>query len=139
LIDGYAFGQQLTGVSEGRFPDGGTNIVAFPGTDSPGAPNYRRLTEIVINEVLTHTDEPLEDAIELHNLTAQRSPSAAGGSAMTTARSKNIRSLRAQSSRPLASRYSTNLNLPTAIWPRFPSLSVRMETRPCSLQPPTMR
>ncbi|HXJ73951.1 MAG TPA: lamin tail domain-containing protein, partial [Candidatus Dormibacteraeota bacterium] len=71
LIDGYAFGQQLTGVSEGRFPDGSTNIVSFPGTDSPGAPNYRRLIEIVINEVLTHTDEPLEDAIELRNLTAQ--------------------------------------------------------------------
>jgi hypothetical protein len=43
--------------------------VAFPGTESPGASNWRRLAEIVVNEVLTHTDEPLEDAIELRNLT----------------------------------------------------------------------
>src|SRR5262249_52772633 len=71
LIDGDAFGQQQTGVSEGRFPDGSSNVVAFPATASPGAPNYRRLSEVVINEVLTHTDEPLEDAIELYNLTAQ--------------------------------------------------------------------
>src|SRR5262249_32296440 len=46
-------------------------IVSFPGTDSPGASNYRRLTNIVINEVLTHSDLPLEDAIELLNLSAQ--------------------------------------------------------------------
>src|SRR6185295_5910263 len=30
--------------------------------------NYLRLTNIVINEALTHTDSPLEDAIELRNL-----------------------------------------------------------------------
>src|SRR5439155_1074975 len=53
------------------------NIVAFggptqvAGTDSPGESNYRLLTQIVINEALTHTDRPLEDAIELRNLTAQ--------------------------------------------------------------------
>ncbi|MBI5385083.1 MAG: lamin tail domain-containing protein [Verrucomicrobia bacterium] len=71
LLDGRAFGGQTNGVSEGRFPDGGTEVVAFPGTESPGAPNYRWLTSVVINEVLTHTDLPLEDAIELHNLTSQ--------------------------------------------------------------------
>ena len=71
LIDGYAFGQQITGVSEGRFPDGSSNIVSFSGTDSPGQANYRRLSEVVINEVLTHTDDPLMDAIELQNVTAQ--------------------------------------------------------------------
>jgi hypothetical protein len=71
LIDGIAFGQQVTGVSQGRFPDGNTNIVSFPGTASPGASNYRLLTSVVINEALTHTDLPLEDAIELRNLTAQ--------------------------------------------------------------------
>ncbi len=71
LIDGVVFGQQLTGISEGRFPDGSTNIVSFPNTDSPGESNYRWLTNVVINEVLTHTDPPLEDAIELRNLTAQ--------------------------------------------------------------------
>ena len=69
LIDGVVFGAQQEGVSEGRFADGTTNLVAFPGTESPGEPNWRGLTNIVINEVLTHTDEPLEDAIELHNLT----------------------------------------------------------------------
>src|SRR5206468_10369267 len=71
LIDGYAFGAQLAGVSEGRFPDGSTNVVAFPQTASPGASNYRLLTNVVINEALTHSDEPLEDAIELFNLTDQ--------------------------------------------------------------------
>ena len=59
--------QQTTGVSEGRFPDGGTNILALPGTASPGASNWRLLENIVIDEVLTHTDLPLEDAIELRN------------------------------------------------------------------------
>ncbi|MBI5385529.1 MAG: lamin tail domain-containing protein [Verrucomicrobia bacterium] len=71
LIDGYAFAAQEQGVSEGRFPDGGSTVVRFPGTESPGASNYRRLTDVVINEALTHTDLPLEDAIELRNLTAQ--------------------------------------------------------------------
>jgi hypothetical protein len=71
LINGVAFGAQEQGVSEGRFADGTTNLVRFPGTDSPGESNWRRLTNVVINEVLTHTDPPLEDAIELHNLTDQ--------------------------------------------------------------------
>ena len=71
LIDGVVFGPQTQGVSEGRFPDGSTNIVAFPGTDSAGESNWRWLTNVVINEVLTHTDPPLEDAIELRNLSAQ--------------------------------------------------------------------
>jgi len=71
LINGVVFGAQQEGVSEGRFADGTTNLVAFPGTDSPGESNWRRLTNLVINEALTHTTEPLEDAIELHNLTDQ--------------------------------------------------------------------
>jgi hypothetical protein len=71
LINGVNFGPQQEGVSQGRFGDGDTNIVTFPGTESPGEPNWRLLTGIVINEVLTHTDEPLEDAIELRNLTGQ--------------------------------------------------------------------
>jgi hypothetical protein len=68
LINGQAFVAQQEGISEGRFPDGSTNLVRFPGTVSPGESNWRQLTNIVINEVLTHTDEPLEDAIELRNL-----------------------------------------------------------------------
>jgi len=71
LINGYAFTNQLAGISEGRFPDGNSNVVKFPGTASPGASNWRRLTNIVINETLTHTDLPLEDAIELRNLSPQ--------------------------------------------------------------------
>ncbi len=69
LIDGASFGSQVAGVSQGRFLDGGPTIVSFPGTDSPGAANYRLLINVVINEALTHTDEPLEDAIELRNMT----------------------------------------------------------------------
>ncbi|MBI5384326.1 MAG: lamin tail domain-containing protein [Verrucomicrobia bacterium] len=71
LIDGYAFTSQDKGVSEGRFPDGGAVIVRFPGTDSPGDSNWRLLDSVVVNEVLTHTDPPLEDAIELRNFSAQ--------------------------------------------------------------------
>ena len=69
VIDAVVFGQQTNGVSEGRFPDGSTNIVKFPLTESPGEPNYRMLTNVVINEVLTRSIPPFEDAIELRNLT----------------------------------------------------------------------
>ena len=77
-IDSNTFGAQQTGVSEGRFPDGAAAIgggngpggwTRFPGTASPGDANYLLLTNIVINEALTHTDLPFEDAIELRNLT----------------------------------------------------------------------
>lgn len=67
-IDSLTFEAQLNGVSEGRFPDGSATIVRFPGTTTPGRSNIRALTEIVISEVLTHTDDPLEDAIELQNV-----------------------------------------------------------------------
>ncbi len=70
LIDALGFGAQTNGVSSGRLRDGAANILAFPGTASPGFSNYRPLPSVVINEALTHTDPPLEDAIELHNLTA---------------------------------------------------------------------
>src|SRR5258706_338480 len=61
LIDGITFGQQQTGISEGRFPDGSANITTFPDTDTPGASNLRQLFDVVINEVLTHTDPPFDD------------------------------------------------------------------------------
>jgi hypothetical protein len=76
-IDSLSFGAQLDGVSQGRFPDGTTNVVSFSGTESPGEANYRRLANVAINEALTHTDLPFEDAIELRNLTA--SPISIGG------------------------------------------------------------
>ncbi len=69
LIDSISFGAQAFGVSEGRFPDGSVTIARFPVTPSPGAANYLSLSNVVINEALTHTDPPFEDAIELRNLT----------------------------------------------------------------------
>ncbi|HEU0011741.1 MAG TPA: lamin tail domain-containing protein, partial [Verrucomicrobiae bacterium] len=68
-IDDVTFGPQLEAVSEGRLPDGAPLIVSFPSTSTPGDANFLPLTNVVINEVLTHTDEPFEDAIELRNLT----------------------------------------------------------------------
>src|SRR5258706_8192813 len=69
-IIALGFGAQQTGVSQGRFPDGSTNLVSFTVTASPGESNYLPLTNAVVNEVLTHTDLPLEDAIEFYNPTA---------------------------------------------------------------------
>jgi hypothetical protein len=71
LIDSVAFWQQQPGVSQGRLPDGATAIVEFPASATPGGGNYLPLDSIVINEVLTHTDSPLEDAIELLNVSGQ--------------------------------------------------------------------
>ncbi len=66
-IDTVTFGPQLEGVSEGRLPDGGSAILRFPETPTPNNANYLPLSDVVINEVLSHTDPPLEDAIELYN------------------------------------------------------------------------
>jgi hypothetical protein len=70
LIDAIDFGVQQPGISQGGLPDGGIGIVSFPTTPTPGAGNYLPLSGVVINEVLTHADPPLEDAIELANKTA---------------------------------------------------------------------
>src|SRR5262249_33684392 len=69
--------QQQAGVSQGRLPDGSTNIVDFPQTPTPSDSNFLPLTNVVVNEVLTHTDAPFEDAIELRNLTG--TPVSIGG------------------------------------------------------------
>src|SRR6185503_5563968 len=72
VIDRFNFtGQaQANGVSFGRLPDGSTNVVFFAaGRSTPGASNFQLLMSIIFNEVLTHTDPPLEDAIELYNPT----------------------------------------------------------------------
>ncbi len=71
LIDAVSFGPQAEKISEGRLPDGGATIVRFPASVSPGDPNYLLLTNVVINELLAHTDLPLEDAIELRNLSGE--------------------------------------------------------------------
>jgi hypothetical protein len=67
-IDSITFTNQTSGVSQGRLLDGSANIVYFPGTPSPGDPNYVLMNGVVISEVLTHTDLPLEDAVEIHNV-----------------------------------------------------------------------
>lgn len=70
LINGASFGPQRLGISEGKLPDGTGANKAFVGTASPGAANFLALPDLVINEVLTHTDPPLEDAVEIFNPTA---------------------------------------------------------------------
>jgi hypothetical protein len=67
LITAVSFGAQATGVSQGRFPNGSSNIISFTTTPSPGESNFLPLTNAVVNEILTHTDPPLEDAVEIYN------------------------------------------------------------------------
>lgn len=67
--DIVSFGPQVSGVSQGRLPDGAAAVVSFPDSASPGDPNYLPLASLVINEVLAHSDVPLEDAVEIRNLT----------------------------------------------------------------------
>jgi len=72
LIDGYAFGAQGVGVSEGRLPDGSANIAQFPTTSTPGDANYLPVLDVAVNEVLSAwpSNSSLEAAIELHNLSS---------------------------------------------------------------------
>ena len=70
LLDRISFGAGVlsSNMSQGRLPDGGASMVLFPvGQTTPAASNFLSITNVVINEVLTHTDAPLEDAIELFN------------------------------------------------------------------------
>jgi hypothetical protein len=39
MLDGISFGPQLTGVSQGRFPDGDSNVLSFATTPTPGRAN----------------------------------------------------------------------------------------------------
>ncbi len=60
-------------TSYGRLPDGSPNIVLFPaGRTTRGELNFLSITNVVINEVLSHTDPPFEDAIELWNPTTNQ-------------------------------------------------------------------
>lgn len=70
VLDRVTFGQQQTDVSMGRLPDGSTTIVSFTRTASPGESNYMLLTNMVVNEILAHSDFPFEDAVEFLNLTS---------------------------------------------------------------------
>jgi hypothetical protein len=65
-IDTITFSAQTTDVSQGRLPDGGSTIVFFTNTVSPGYGNWLT-TNVVINELLSNPGAPLEDAIELYN------------------------------------------------------------------------
>ena len=67
LVTAVSFGAQQLGISQGRFPDGSGYIASFNGTASPGESNYLPLADVVVNEVLSHTDLPLEDAVEFYN------------------------------------------------------------------------
>jgi hypothetical protein len=40
LLDGVDFGQAVSGVSRGRYPDGAPAVRGFPNTPSPGAANF---------------------------------------------------------------------------------------------------
>ncbi len=77
IIDSIGLLPQELDISEGRFPDASTNIVRFPTTPSPSGPNHLPLPNVVINEILTHAQPPLEQAIELFNPTP--SPVTVGG------------------------------------------------------------
>ena len=71
VVDRVTFGAQVEGASQGRLPDGDQTLVSFEGDRAtPGASNFLPLTDVAINEVLAHTDPPLEDAIELINMSA---------------------------------------------------------------------
>lgn len=71
LLTRTKFDAQTAGVSQGRLPDGGSTLTFFPaGKSTPGASNLLPIDSVVINEVLTHTDYPLEDAVELRNVTS---------------------------------------------------------------------
>ncbi|MHC1763520.1 MAG: lamin tail domain-containing protein [Verrucomicrobiia bacterium] len=69
-IDSVSFGPQTTDISQGRLPDGNGPLTFFPSSASPGEANYLALTNVVISEVLARARPPLEDAIELQNVSA---------------------------------------------------------------------
>lgn len=68
-LDTVTFGEQEDGASEGRLPDGSATIARFRKTQSPAESNYLLLASLVVNEVLAHTDPPIEDAVEFYNQT----------------------------------------------------------------------
>ncbi|MCX8155774.1 MAG: lamin tail domain-containing protein [Verrucomicrobiae bacterium] len=71
LVDAISYEFPENGVAEGRFPDGSALMVRFPDSASPGEANYRRLTNVVISEVLANSGENFEDAIELQNISSE--------------------------------------------------------------------
>jgi hypothetical protein len=71
LLDSITFGAQTLNISQGRLPDGSANIVYFRSNQpTPAASNFLPLTNVVINELLTRAAPPLENAIELLNVSS---------------------------------------------------------------------
>jgi hypothetical protein len=70
IIHRVSFGPQTNNISQGLLPDGNTNNIVYFRTNqpTPADSNFLPLTNIVVSEVLTHTDPPWEDAIELQNI-----------------------------------------------------------------------
>ncbi len=75
-LGSITFGAQQPNVSQGRFPDGTATILPFPLSPSPGDNNWLP-AQVVINEALTNSTAPFDDAIELFNTSA--SPVDIGG------------------------------------------------------------
>ncbi|MBI5386475.1 MAG: lamin tail domain-containing protein [Verrucomicrobia bacterium] len=67
VIDWIGFGLQTAGVSQGRLPDGHTNVMDFPASPSPADGNYLPLPGVVINEVLAGQSNGVPPSIELLN------------------------------------------------------------------------
>ena len=68
-LDSVTFGVQIKEVSQGRLPDGGATVVSFPLSSSISESNWLP-APAVINEALTVSPAPFEDAIEIYNPTA---------------------------------------------------------------------
>lgn len=70
-IDAVSFAAQGLDHSQGRLPDGSATILIFSQAPSPAQSNYEGVSGLIVNEVLTHTDSPLEDAVEFQNTSDQ--------------------------------------------------------------------
>ncbi len=66
MINKAEFGAQVEGVSQGRLPDGAASFASFAQSSSPGSSNWLP-GPVMINEALSGSAVPLEDAIELFN------------------------------------------------------------------------
>lgn len=72
-IDRVQFGPQMDNISEGRMPDGSENIISLT-VSTPGDSNLTLYPGLVVNEVLSHADDPFEDAVEFLNTTSSTIP-----------------------------------------------------------------
>jgi hypothetical protein len=87
-VDRITFGQQVTGISQGRMPDGSANILNLT-IPTPADSNLIRYEGLVVNELLSHSDPPFEDAVEFYNTTG--SPINIGGWYLSDSRNDLMR------------------------------------------------